>query len=283
MNAQRRAALAIALAAGSLLAVPAAHAGPGIVDEQVDGNVLEARIHILGVDYADLRIEFEEVEGLEPGALGLSAELLDVWDLLALTLRLPDQLLTSIPGDLPVLLSVDPQPGLSFRGAVRVTLTTELLPYVPGTRLRLFHAPLLGPFEDVTADTSAGSYRVGSMRPDFNTSSFVVATDLRSDQTVSERKLDRLDGLLDTYAGDVHPGVRAVLEAHATAVRAAFEAGQPQAAIASLDGFTTAVLAASGEGVPDRWEAQGGDDNVAGELRSQAATLRYSLLQLGGG
>lgn len=283
MKAPRRAVPWVVTAVASLLAVPAVHAGPGIVDEQVDGNVLEARIWLAGIDFADLRIEFEDVTGLEPGALGLSAERLSPLGLLALLPRLPDLLLTSIPAELPIVLHVDPGPGLEMRGTATLSLTTDLLPYLPGTRLRLFQAPLLGPFADVTAETGSGSYRVGAVRPDFGSSSYVVATDLRGDEQVSELKLDRLDARLDAHAGVIDLAVRSDLEARAAAVRAAFEDGDPDAAIEELDGLAAAVVAASGAGIPDTWEVQGAAANAAGELRSQAATLRYSLLQLAGG
>lgn len=283
MNAQRRAAVGIALVVGLLIGAPTASAGPGIVDEQVDGNVLTARVRILGIDLVDLRIEFEEVEGLEPGALGLSADLLDILELAALLGRLPDLLLTTIPTELLLVLHLDPDPGVSFRGAAWLTLKTDLLPYIPGTRLRIFHASGLGPFEDVTAETGAGSYRGGAMRPDLYTSTYIIAIDLRSEQTVADRKLDRIEALLAARSGVIDPAVQAGLESRLAAVRTAFESGAHVNAVAALDGFAQAVIQASGSDIPDVWDSESSAPNVAGELRSQAATARFTLLQMAGG
>ena len=275
----RQSARWIAIAAIGLLAVSPAHAGPGVVDEQVDGNVLEARIKILGIEFADLRIEFEDVSGLAPGALGLSARLLGPLELIALVLRLPDRLLTSLPIELPILLRIQPGPGLSMRGVASVSLHSDLVHYLPGSPLRLFAAPIGGQFEDVTAESGAGSYRGGAVRPDFG-SEYAFGVDMRPRQTVAEDKLDALDDLLAEHAPAIAPAVLADLEQRAAAVRAAFESGDPGAAAAALDGFAAAVYQASGEGVPDVWDAGETLANTAGELRSQAATLRYSLLQL---
>lgn len=285
MKTIRNSVLLVVVLAGTL-GTPFAHAGAGIVNEQVAGEVLTAQVRIDGNDLADLRIEFEEVDGLTVGALGLSAEMLDPVSLSAVALRLPDAIQVAIPDELPLQITIDPISGITLRGVVHLTVTTDLLPYTPGTRLRLFHASQLETFEDVTAETSAGSYRVGSARPDLNSpfasSSFVIAYDLRSDEVGAAEKLDRLDDLLELHSGEIDPQVLAELEGTAADVRAAFEADDVKGAEEALELFAAAVAAFSGNGIPDVWAAQGTAANVAGELRAQAATLRYSLLQLGG-
>jgi hypothetical protein len=50
-----------------------------------------------------------------------------------------------------------------------------------------------------------------------------------------------------------------------------------------VDGFIQTVIQASGTDIPDVWEPESNAANVAGELRAQAATLRFSLVELGGG
>jgi hypothetical protein len=279
MNSLRRVLLWVAPFFALLPAVPAAHAGPGIVDEQVDGNVLEARIVIAGLELADLRIEFEDVTGLEPGALGLSARLLNPLELLLVLTRLPDAVLTTIPLELPLLITANPGPGFEMRGVAQVSLHTELLPYALGTPLRLFGAPINGAFDDVTAWTDAGSYRAGGPRPVLM-QQYVVGADLRQDETVAESKLDVLDLILAQRAGVIDPTVLGDLTARAAAVRGTFEGGDHDGAIAELDDFAAAVVAESGEGIPDIWRRTGNAANAAGELRSQAATLRYTLVRL---
>lgn len=279
MNPLRRVLLWVAPVLALSAAVPAAHAGPGIVDEQVDGNVLEARVVIAGLELAELRIEFEDVTGLEPGALGLSARLLNPLQLLLLVTRLPDAVLTTIPLELPLLITANPGPGFEMRGVAQVSLHTELLPYSLGTPLRLFGSPINGAFEDSTAWTDAGSYRGGGPEPVLM-QQYVIAADLRQDETVAESKLDVLDLILAQRAGVIDPTVLGDLAARAAAVRSAVEGGDHDGAIALLDDFAAAVLAESGEGVPDVWQPSGEVANAAGELRSQAATLRYTLHRL---
>ena len=280
MKTVPRTTLWVAFAVASLLIVPAVQAGPGIVDEQVDGNTLEARVVIAGLELAELTIEFEDVTGLEPGALGLSARLLNPFELLLLVPRLPDGVLTSIPPELPLLLTVSPGPGFEMRGTATVSLHTELLPYSPGTPLRLFGSPINGAFEDVTATTDAGSYRVGGRRPVFM-QQYTIASDMRADEVVAESKLDILDTILAQRASVIDPGVLGDLTVRAAAVRSAVEGGDPDVAIAELDEFSAAVVAGSGEGIPDVWAPSASPvANAAGELRSQAATLRYTLVRI---
>lgn len=282
MNPLRRVLPWIAVVLALSAATPAAHAGPGIVDEQVDGNVLEARVVIAGLELADLRFEFEDVTGLQPGALGLSARLPNPLELLGLILRLPDAVLTSLPLELPLLITVNPGPGFEMRGLAEVSLHTELLPYALGTPLRLFGSPINGAFEDATAWTDAGSYRAGVPEPVL-LRQYVVAADLRQDEAVADGKLDGLDLILAERAGLIDPAVLADLIARAAAVRSAYEGGDPDGAVEELDALSAAVVAASGEGIPDVWRRSGNTVNAAGELRSQAATLRYTLVRMAQG
>lgn len=277
MSTKTSAAFLIVLAGSALIAAPAAHAD-GIVNVEVDGNVLEAEIELLSITVAELRIEFEDVTGLDEDALGLSAELLGPLDLLALVSRLPSS--TSIPGAFPVLLSLDPESGLEMQGVVEVSLHTDLLPYSAGTPLRLFAASPSGSFRDVTSETGSGSYRGGGARPEPPPEQFVIAADTRSDTTVGESKLDRLDDVLETRAGLIDSTVLAELEGLAEDVRDAFDEEDYEAAIGHLDDLVDAVVENSGENVPDTFEVGGSDVNVAGELRSEAATLRYTLVRL---
>lgn len=269
----------IAPVAAVLFAASAAHAGPGVVDERVEGNVLEARIEIGGVRFAGLRVEFEEVSGLEPGGLGLSAELLGPQALAALAARLPDPLRTSVPVQLPILLRIDPEPGLRMRGVAFLSLHTDLVHFSPGTRLRLYAAPPGGRFVDVTSEAGAGSYRGGAVRPDF-TGDVVFGSDQRPDEEITREHLNALDGLLRQHGAAIAADVLAELQEQAGAVRSEVEGGDPAGALSALDELVATVEAAAGDGIPDVWEAAGFLANAAGGLRSQAAALQYSLLQL---
>lgn len=264
-----------------LLAPVAAGAGEGITDVEVDGDTLSARIVLPGGVEADLTIEFESVSGLTAESLGLSAELVDPSDPALLAL-LPGGGLVSVPAAFPVLLRAVPQPGVTLRGVARVSLYTHHLNYTAGGRLRLFAAPPGGVFEDVTAEDGAGSYRGGTVTPQFFMA-WTIVDDERLNEWVAELKVTLLEVVLAQQAGLIDPVLLADLEARVDAVRTALEAGDYVAAVTAVEGFAAQVAARSGQEIPDLWSSTGGLANVAGDLRSRAAALRYSLLQLANG
>src|SRR5687767_6675292 len=94
--------LAAVLVLASLVAVPATALGPGIVDLQVSGNTAAAVIAVgpLGLDFT---VEFEEVSGLTPESLGLSARIPGLFELLG---RLPAGV--SLATGLPLLVTLQP-------------------------------------------------------------------------------------------------------------------------------------------------------------------------------
>lgn len=278
---RRRATPWIAPAVVCFLAAAPAAGGDGVVAEKVHGNLLQARIVLPGGIDADLTIEFEEVSGLERGSLGLSATLVNPNDPDLLS-RLPNGFGLSVPAEFPVLVSTDPVPGLRLRGIATVELYTHDLVYTYGTPLRVFAGAPGGPLSDVTAMTAAGSYRAGSTTPTFGTE-FLIVLDLRPSQVVAALKQEALDDLLGEHAGLIDPALLADLEDRLVAVRQATLDGDYQAAVAEIEGFIDAVTGGSGDGIPDVWQAGSTVQNAAGELRSQAWTLRYSLLQLASG
>lgn len=269
----------LALAGGmllTLLVAPAAQAG-GIVSSKVNGNALEAKIHLPGGGGADLRIEFEQVVGLSAQNLGLDVELLDAAKIAALAGRMPDPTI-GVPASFPVLLTIEPPAtgGLSFSGVVTIEIYTHDLSYLPGSPLRLYAAPLGGAFHDITASNAAGSYRVRGDKGQF--SEFVIVADLRLvDSAIAGKYLD-LDSRLTSSAGAIAPLVYGDLVALLDDSSAAYQTGNTVLAISKIEAFGAKVLAESGSRIPDVWRSARDLANAAGSLRAAARTLRFSLL-----
>jgi hypothetical protein len=245
--------------------------GGGIVDLEVSGNQAEASIALLGLGL-DLTLELEDASGLSASSLGLTAELVDVTDLLG---RLPAGV--SLAGGLPLLVSIEPPSagGLSFTGTATVCVHTHNLEFVPGTGLRLFKAPLGGAFTDITESMGAGSYRARGRCGGF--SELLILLDLRPTSAVVDDKLARLADLLAAHDEAMTPSVAEALAEGLAAVDGEWLDGDETGAIAELDAFTAVVEAHSGADIPDLWRATRDVVNVAGELRAAAATLRFSL------
>lgn len=266
----------LALLASLVLTAPPAGAD-GIVSPKVEGNTLEAKVRLAGGLGADLSVTFESVVGLSAPNLGLSANLLDAFDLVALQPRLPSQL-TSLPTGFPVLVTIEPPSGggLSFSGVVAIELYTHDLAYVPGSPLRLYAAPLGGAFHDITETTAGGSYRVRGHKGDF--SEFLIVADLRPVDAVIVEKFTSLDGKLTAYGSSIAPAVYTQLVTLLAEAETAYQASDEVTAIAKVEDFAAAVEAASGVSVPDVWRSSRDLTNVAGELRAAASTLRFSLI-----
>jgi hypothetical protein len=263
----------LALVATALAWAAPAHAESGIYDVAIDGNVATADISIGGAS-ATLTIRFENVVGLSADNLGLSAKLVDP---LApgFVGRLPSGV--SLPGAFPLVVKISPPAsgGLSFSGVVAVELYTHDLQYTVGSPLRIFSSPDGGSFTDVTTIVSAGSIRTGSSKPDF--SEFIIAADVRPLSAVIQSKYSKLGSLLNQHAATMGSGLYADLSGLYNASQNAYAGGNLAAAIEYLEAFAEKVVAASGNPLPDVWRSSRDVTNVAGSLRSAAATLRYSL------
>lgn len=261
-----------------LLLVPAVPAAAsGIVGAQVEGNAVEAKIRLPGGVGADLTVAFEQVVGLSPASLGLSVQLLDAADLLALASRLPSSLV-SVPSGFPVLLTIEPPQtgGLSFSGVATVELYTHALTFVPGCPFRLYAAPLGGAFHDITESNAGGSYRVRGTKGEF--SEFLIVADLRTVEQAIDVKFSRLGQKLTSHAAAITPAVYSDLVALLDAAEAAYGSGDTLGAIAAVETFADTVESHSGADIPDVWRSARDLDNAAGDLRAAAATLRFSLL-----
>ena len=243
---------------------------------QISGNTLTASIQLPGDIAADLTIAFEQAVGLNATALTLTAGLVDPTDTSILS-RLPDPTSISIPGAFPVLLHVDPTAasGLSFSGVYRLTLHTHNLTLAPNSPLRLYKSSGGGPFQDVTSALDAGSVRPGGDGSAY--SEFLVVADTRSTDSVIPGKFDRLSNDLAANASAINAAVLADLQQRLGQARDLYTQGAIVSAINAVQAFADQVKQQSGANIPDVWRANGNLVNVAGLLRADASTLKFSL------
>ncbi len=269
LHGARRIAIAACLIG---LAAPA-YAANGVYDVDIEGNV--ARVDIaLGGASATLTIRFENVVGLNAQNLGISVQQLDPLSSSFMS-RLGAGV--SVPAAFPLVVKIAPPAngGLSFSGVVGVELYTHDLQYTVGSPLRLYSAPDGGSFSDITTAVGSGSIRTGGSKGDF--SDFIIAADVRPLSGVIQGKYSKLAVLLDQNAASIGSSLQGELVNLYNASVSAYADGQLVAAITYLEAFSERVAAASGSEMPDVWRSARDLTNVAGSLRSAAATLRYSL------
>ena len=241
------------------------------VQVSVSGNTATAIVGDPDVPIADITLVFEDVAGLTPASLGISAQLVDITQP-ALLARLPAAALTLPQGAFPLLVTIEPPMlgGLRFR-TVRVDVHTHALPYTVGSPLRLFKAPLSGSFSDITDEVAPGSVRARGTTGGF--SQFLVLADLRPTSAVVGAKIAALRARVGTLALTERPAFNAMLDA----IEADLAAGNFAGALASVDAFRTRATQRAGVQLPDEWRASRDRDNQAGDLIAGAATLRFSI------
>lgn len=268
---------------GSLLISAPPAAAQGILDLQITGPEVTGRIVLPGGIEASLRITFEQVTGLTEENLGLSAQLVSPLDLGILS-RLPLGSGVTLPSAFPVLLTIDPPPTstFAFRGVATVEIYTTALPYTLGSTLRLFAASPGGAFENVTAWDAPGSFRIGAVHPEFAREQAIVY-DPRPIQAVADQQLAGLESALAAQVGTIGPTVWSQLDGLLQQVRGHFDNDSTNDARTALGLFEAKVVEHSGTEIPDEWNAAGTAENVAGDLRSRAASLDYSLSRESGG
>jgi len=252
-------------------------AGPGISDITVTPNHVVAKVDLPGNLKADLTLVFEQSVGLTADSIGISARIADPGDL-SLTSRLPASV--SIPIAFPVVITIEPPLNgpLSFSGAVAIDLHTHNLTYLPGTPLRFFVAPTgKGTFQDITASIGLGSYRTGANKGGF--SEFMIVADLRPLNGVIDEKFKRLASALDANATRISPAAMLVLRGTLSEAKSAYyDANDAAGASDKIQSFADAVKQNSGSAIPDVWRASRDLVNAAGDLRSLASTLKFSLI-----
>jgi hypothetical protein len=261
--------LAIALLV--LLPATSAHAGSLPVQVSVGTNSAAVRIGTATAPLADLNLQFDSATGLTVANLGIKAETINVGDP-ALLARLPSSL-TSIPGALPLLVTIEPPVSgtLSQRRVTHVELHTHALPYVAGSPLRLFKAQLGGPFRDITESVQPGSVRTRGTTPGW--SQFLVLVDVRPTGSVITEKFAYLQAQLNLLS----PTEKAPLQVHLNNAQSAVAAGDYAGAAVALDSFRARVAQRSGTYIPDVWRSARDVHNSAGELLAAANTLDFSI------
>lgn len=276
-------ALKVAILFGCILAASwPAPATAGVTNAQVTGNEYTATLSVLGTITADLTVTFEDVSGLTVDSLGVSVALINPLDLSFLA-RLPSDPLVSLASALPLRLRIEPPDdgGLSFTGVTTLELDTELLGYAAPSPLRLYSAPIGGDFADITASAGSGSFRAGGAEPDFS-NDYVVLVDSRNNAQVADDKSVDLATALSQAEQAIDSQIYAQLVQQLELVTDEIEEEDYASAGVELGEFVELVETNSGEDIPDEWSAEGGPANVAGELRAIAATLLFSLNEVGG-
>jgi hypothetical protein len=263
-------------AMSSLLVLGAVSASAQVtVPVAVQGNTAGATVELPGGLGVDLTIAFEQVVGLNPSALSVTASVVSPLDTSVLS-RLPAGV--SIPAAFPVLLEINPSAGsaLTFQGVVTVSFHTHNLALRSDLPLSFFTSSSGGAFRDITRYEGIGSYRAGGSSGGF--SEFLILVDTRNLDSVIAAKFTAVDTLLTTHAGRIQSGVLSALQAQIGNARANWQAGNLNGAIREVAAFENLVRQQSGAAIPDVWRAHDATVvNVAGQLRSAAYTLNFSL------
>jgi uncharacterized protein DUF6689 len=269
-----RRSLLCGLVAAVSLAAPS-WAASGIANITIAQNSVTASVQLPGDVTADLNLQFEQALGLTVESLGLSAKLVSPSDL-GLAARLPTS--ASVPAGFPVLITIEaPSTGsLAFSGVVAIDLHTHNLTYTTNSPLRLFAAEAGTSFQDITGSTGLGSYRAGATKGGF--SEFLIVADVRSVDTVIAEKFQRVQSVLDANASSIASAVLTTLRTTLSAARASYLASDALTASEKVEQFADTVKQNSGSSIPDVWRSARDVVNVAGDLRSGASTLKFSLL-----
>jgi hypothetical protein len=236
----------------------------------ISGNQASVTLSVGGLSL-DLDLVFESVSNLTATSLGISARIASASELAS---RLP----TGTTAALPLVFAVEPPTagGLDFHGVAWVYIHTHDLSYTADTPLRLYSAPLGGPFVDITETTGNGSYRASGSKGGF--SEFVIVSDTRALDAAIQQKLDALQALLNADAAAIPADVATTLQGELDAAHDAWSARDYRTAAEDMESFAATVQTHSGTGgIPDEWRAARDLVDVAGLLRAGAGTLRYSL------
>ncbi len=252
----------------------AAHAIP--VTPVITGNQANFTVSLPGGYEVDYELTFQSVIGLSVGSLNITAEVINVNDPL-ITNRLPSALYNTIPGDLPVMVTIEPPAlsGLSFVGTVQVDIHTHNLPYTRRTPLRLFKAQVGGLFHDITDTVSPGSYRARGTTGRF--SQFMVVRDMRPKASIITSKMNRLKTSLLAWENSIDVTLYGELTNKVNQAEAAILVSDYATADTALTQLLAEIDAANLADIPKVWAAGVLLDNVAGELYAMAKTLRFTL------
>lgn len=264
---------AVGLIVASFLGA-SARAASGVTSIDISTNHATAHISLPGDIGCDLDLTFEQSLGLTADSLGISAKLVDPTNLNLIN-RLPSSV--SVPTAFPVLIAVEPPATgpLAFSGVVSLDLHTHNLSYTTNSPLRFFAAESGKPFQDITTSIGLGSFRTGGSKGGF--SEFLVVADIRPVDAVIQDKFQKLQATLDASTM-IPAAILTSLQTQLTAAKNSYLAGDALGASDKVQQFADTVRQDSGAAIPDVWRSARDVTNVAGNLRSGAATLKFSLL-----
>jgi hypothetical protein len=270
------AAILVALAAHAHAAGPAKTAIP----LTVSGNEAKGSFELPGGIDGELTLTFEQVSGLTPDSLEASAALVSPDD--QLLWRFHESGSLRPPDDFPVVIEVAPSEGstLSFSGVVTVTLYTHVLHLDRDEPLSLVWAHGGAPFTDRSAFETSGSYRAGATAPSL--SAFEIVRDPRAIDNVISGKFGLLGSRLSQHKRAIPREVRRELKDRLEEAEDLFDSDEVDGAVDALTRFQEVVKEHSGAEIPDVWRADDSLVNVAGLLRSDAETLKFSLKRKSG-
>jgi len=257
----------------ALLALAPAFAQAASLPVQVSVGTDSATVRIgqANSPLADLSIRFDDATGVTAANLGIKAETISISNP-ALLARLPSSL-TSIPGALPLLITVEPPVTgtLVQHRVTHVEVHTHLLPYEAGSSLRLFKSPLNGAFRDITESVQPGSVRTRGTTPGW--SQFIVILDLRPTSSVISEKFAYLQNQVNLLS----PTEAAPLQSYLNTAQNAVALGNYDDAVVAMDSFSARVSQRAGTNIPDTWRSARDLTNNAGELLCGANTLVFSI------
>ena len=269
--------LKVASAIAASAATVFSFANADLLDEEVKNKKYSTSIELSGGLEADLTVSFEHPTGLTTQSLGVSATVVNPLDPSLLS-RLQAAGAVSIPAGFPVMVSIEPPAngGLSFEGLTKIELYTKNLHYTAGSPLRIFSASHGGDFHDITELNASGSYRTRGSKGTY--SDFLIIADVRPLSTVIGTKFTRIDDALLDHATTLGVSLHTELTNELNAARTAWQASDYDGALDAIEDFEETVSDAAGGGqIPNEWRASGGVENIAGSLRANARTLRFSL------
>ena len=259
------------LALLALLPAVAVQAASVPVQVSVGTNSASVRVGGAPSPLADLSLRFDDATGISPANLGIKAETVNI-NAPALLARLPSNL-TSIPGALPLLVTIEPPMtgSLVQHRVTHVEFHTHALTYTAGSRFRLFKAQLGGPFRDITGAVQPGSVRTRGTTPGW--SQFLILVDLRPTSTVVSEKFAYLQNQVNLIPAAERP----VLQAYLGTAQVAVADGRFDDAVVAMDDFSARVSTRAGAYIPDTWRSARDVSNHAGELLAGANTLVFSI------
>jgi hypothetical protein len=257
----------------------------------VDGDTAIAEISLTdggGTTYdAEVTIIFDTPQNLSPQSLNLTAELVDPDGPVAG--RIPGG--TSISPEFPMMITVEPpdipwlfasgfdgggaEDVLGFLNTYEIEIHTHALEYTSDSTYRLMKAPVGGDFADITSELAAGSMRARGRGPAF--SQFVIVDDQRVECLVTLDKVLSLQlRIVGAILGDaLRLDLLRLLAKVGTLIFIDLDS-----ALAALDELIGEIHDNAGTEIANVWTAHRDVENDAGDLLTDAQTLRFSMQRL---